>query len=86
MTGMKPKEAIELKKVLIVESYPTLPEAGLYCYLLQPGEEHNDQHKRVTNRIWSKKTHRLSDVVSNPRNRVMYYLADGWERAFVKES
>ena len=34
MTGMKPKDAIELKKVPLVESYPpedTLPEDGLYC-------------------------------------------------------
>ena len=53
MTGMKPKDAIELKKVPLVkrESYPTedaLPEDGLYQYLLQPGEEHDDQRKRAT--------------------------------------
>ena len=37
MTGMKPKDAIELKKVPSLESYAskdTLPEDGLYCYLL----------------------------------------------------
>ena len=54
MTGMKPEEAIELKKVLLVESYhpgDTLPEDGSYHYLLQPGEEHDDQHKRTTDRI-----------------------------------
>ena len=46
ITGMKPKDAIELKKVLLLENYPledTLPEDGL---LLQPGEEHDDQHKK----------------------------------------
>ena len=48
MIGMKPKDAIQLKEVPIVtqESYPSeevLPEDGLYIYLLQPGEEHNDQ-------------------------------------------
>ena len=35
MTGMKPKDAIELKEVPLVESYPledTLPENGLYHY------------------------------------------------------
>ena len=45
MTGMKPKEAIELKKIFPVESYPleeTLPEDGLYHYLLQPGKKHDD--------------------------------------------
>ena len=44
MTGMKPNEAIELKKVPLVESYPaedTLPEDGLYHYFPQPGEEHD---------------------------------------------
>ena len=48
MIGMKPKDAIVLDQVLLVarESDPskdTLPEDGLYRYLLQPGEEHNDQ-------------------------------------------
>ena len=41
MTGVKPKDAIELKKVSLVENYPqedTLPEDGLYRYLLKPGE------------------------------------------------
>ena len=48
MIGMKPKDAIKLNEVPLVarESYPVeelLPEDGLYRYLLQPGEEHNDQ-------------------------------------------
>ena len=58
MIGMKPKDAIKLNEVLLVdqESYPPentstggagtlrpLPEDGLYQYLLQPSEEHNDQ-------------------------------------------
>ena len=56
MTGMSSKEAIELKKVPLLESYPPedmLPEDGLYCYLLQPNEEHDDQYKTATDRIWS---------------------------------
>ena len=45
MIGMKPKDAIVLDQVPLVdrESYPPedkLPEDGLYRYLLQPGEEH----------------------------------------------
>ena len=51
MTG---EEAIELKKLPLVDSYPpedTLPEDGLYHYLLQPGKEHDDQWKRATDRI-----------------------------------
>ena len=48
MIGMKPKDAIKLKEVPLVnrESYPpeeVLPEDGLYRYLLQPGEEHDEQ-------------------------------------------
>ena len=48
MIGMKPKDAIKLNEVPLVtrESYPpeeALPEDGLYRYLLQPGEEHNNQ-------------------------------------------
>ena len=51
MIGMKPKDAIKLDEVPLVaqESYPpeeVLPEHGLYRYLLQPGEEHNDQRCR----------------------------------------
>ena len=48
MIGMKPKDAIKLKEVPLVarDSYPpekVLPEDGLYRYLLQPGEEHDDK-------------------------------------------
>ena len=48
MNGMKPKDAIRLNEVPQVagESYPpeeVLPEDRLYRYLLQPGEEHDDQ-------------------------------------------
>ena len=44
MTGIKPKDTIGLKEVPLVENYPpedTLPEDGLYHYLLQHGEEHD---------------------------------------------
>ena len=56
MVGMKPKDAIKLKEVPLVtqESYPpeeVLPEDGLYHYLLQPSEEHDDQRCRATDRI-----------------------------------
>ena len=50
MIGMKPKDAIRLKEVSLVnrESYQpedTLPEDRLYRYLLRPSEEHDDQQK-----------------------------------------
>ena len=84
MIGMKPKDAIKLREVPLVvrESYPpeeVLPEDGLYCYLLQPSEEHDDQRHRATDRIWSKGTYRLLEITENPGNRVMYYLLDGPE-------
>ena len=90
MIGMKPKDAIKLNEVPLVarESYPpeeVLPEDGLYRYLLQPGEEHDDQRQRATDRIWSKETYRSRKIVENPGNHVMYYLADGAERTFVSE-
>ena len=80
MIGMKPKDAIKLDEVPLVnrENYPeedTLPEDGLYCYLLQPGEEHDGQRRRATDTIWSKATYRLREVVSSPGNYVMYYLS-----------
>ena len=90
MTGMQPKDAIKVNQVPLIkqEDYPpedTLPEDGLYRYLLQPGEEHDNQHKRATDRIWSKKIYRLREIVENSGNRVMYCQKDGRERAFVKE-
>ena len=90
MIGMKHKDAIKLKELPLVagESYPpekVLPEDGLYRYLLQPGEEHDDRRHRATDRIWSKGTYRLREIIENPGNRVMYYLKDEPERAFVSE-
>ena len=87
---MKPKDAVVLDQVLLVaqESYPpeeVLAEDGLYHYLLQPGEEHDGQRRRATDRIWSKGTYRLREIVENPGNCVMYYLRDGPEEAFVSE-
>ena len=90
MIGMKPKDTIKLNEVPLVdqESYlpeEVLPEDGLYRYLLDPSEEHGDQRHRATDRKWSKGTDKLREIVENPGNRVMYYLLDGPERAFVLE-
>ena len=62
-----------------------MPEDGLYHYLLQPSEEHDDQHRRATDRVWSKGTYRLREIVENPGNCVMYHLLDRPEQAFVSE-
>ena len=90
MIGMKPKNANKLKEVPLVarESYPpeeVLPKDGLYQYLLQSGEEHDDQQRRATDGIWSKASYRLREVVKSLGNQVMYYLLNGPERAFVSE-
>ena len=99
MIGMKPKDAIVLDDVPLVkgeapegpcstENYPEedkLPEDGLYQYPLQPSEEHDVQWRRAMDRIWSKATYRLRAVDEDAGNRVMYYLKDGPERAFVSE-
>jgi len=61
------------------------PEDGLYLYLLQPGEEHRDGKRRATDRTWTKETYRLDKIVKNPRQRVLYYLAEGPERASIRE-
>ena len=62
-----------------------VPEDGLYRYLLQPSEEHDDQRCRATDRIWSKASYRLKEFTKDSGNRVMYYLEDGPERTFVSE-
>ena len=64
MIGMKPKYVIVLDRVPLVkrEVYPEedkLPEDGLYRYLSQPSEEHDDQRCRATYTVWSKATYRL---------------------------
>ena len=69
MIGMKPKDAIVLDQVPPVkrEAYPPedkLPDDGLYRYLLQPSEEHDDQRRRATDRVWSKGTYRLREVIA----------------------
>ena len=88
--GMKPKDVIVLDQVPLVnrEAYPEedkLPEDGWYQYLLQPGEEHDDQRCRASDRVWSKATYRLREIVEDSSNHVMYYLSDGPKRAFVSE-
>ena len=87
--GMKPSKAVKLDNVtLAVEKYheeKVAPEDGLYRYLYQPGELEGGQKKRATDMIWSWNTFRLDRVVENPGQRVLYYLAEGPQRAFVRE-
>ena len=88
MIWMSPKNAIEFKEVPLAESYSQrthcLRTDCIITYY-NPVENITTSTKRATDRIWSEKTYRLSEVVSSPGNQVMYYLADGLERAFIKE-
>ena len=88
MTDMKYRDAIYLDTIPLDKTYPeeiVLSEDGLYRYLYQPGEQHGDQKRQVTDFIWSKNTYRLDRIVQDPGNRVLYYLQDEPDRAFVRE-
>ena len=87
--GMTPTKAIKLENVeLKIKPYEpedVAPTDGLYRYLLEPGEENSDSKRRATDNCWSRKTFRLDRIVENPGQRVLYYLASGPNRAFVRE-
>ena len=87
--GMTPAKAIKLDEVDLkfkpIEKEELAQEDGLYRFLLEPGEENNDQKRRATDNIWSRKTYRLDRIVENPEQRVLYYIAEGPDRAFVRE-
>ena len=88
MIDMKPKDAIKLDTVPLDKPYleeTVLAEDGLHRYLYQPGKQHGDQKRQATDLIWSKNTYRLDRIVQDLGNRVMYYLQDGPDRAFVHE-
>ena len=88
MIGIKPKDAIKLGTVPLDKTYrkeTVLPKDGFYRYHYQAGEQHRDQKRRATDFIRSKNTYRLDGIVRDPGNRVLYYLQDGPDRAFVRE-
>ena len=69
MTGMKPNEVIQLKQVPLVESYPQKVHClRMLLLFITTCQEHDDPCKRATDRIWPKKTYRLSEVVLSPGN------------------
>ena len=86
--NMKPKNAIKIDDAPLDKIYPeetVLPEDGLYHYLYQPDEQHEDQRRRATDFIWSKNTYRLGRIVENQGNHILYYLKDGPNRLLAKE-
>ena len=86
---MRPKDAIELDTVPLDKKYPeetVLPENGLYRYIYQPDKQYGDQKRRAADLIWSKNnTYQLDRTGQEPGNRVLYYLQDGPDRAFVRK-
>ena len=88
MIDIKPKDAIKLDTIPLDKKYPeetVQPDDDLYRYLYQPGEQHGDKKRWETDFIWSKNTYRLDRIVQEPGNRVLYYLQDGPDRAFMRE-
>ena len=88
MTDMNPKDAIKLDTVPLDKAYrkeTVLLEDGLYRYLYQPGEQHGDQKRWATDLIWNKNTYRLDRIKQDQGNRVLHYLQDRLDRAFVCE-
>ena len=81
MIGMKPIDAVKLKRVkLYIKPYPKeeiLPTDGLYRYLYKPGEMENDTQNRATYMIWSWDTYKLHRIIQNPGQRTLYYLNNG---------
>ena len=53
-------------------------EIGVY-------QQHGDQKSQATDLIWSKNTYRLDQILQEPGNRVLYYLQDRLNSAFVHE-
>ena len=91
MIDMKPKDAVKLKEVTLnIKAYPkenVLPTDGLYRYLYQSGELEGGQQRRATDMIWSWNTFKLSDIIQDPGQRVIYHLAGDKapKRGFVSE-
>ena len=89
MIDLKPKDAIKLDTVPLGKTYPAeavLPVDCLYRYLYQTVKRNGDQTRQAaTDFIRSKNTYRLDQIVQEPGNRVLYYLKDGPDRAFVRE-
>ena len=88
MIGMKPKDAIKLdtipldKRIQKKPYYLRMDCIDTFINLLNNMET---KKRGATDLIWSKNTYRLDRIVQDPGNRVLYYLQDGPDRAFIRE-
>ena len=94
LIGMKPAVAIK-EKVVISEpatkylrpvgvNEKKLPSLVNVRYLYQPGELEGG-FKRATDPIWSLNVYNIERSFIKPKQPVLYYLADGPKRGFVRE-
>ena len=58
---------------------------ALVRYLLRPGEEEGGETRRATDPIWSWKSYYIDRSVVEKDQPILYYLADGPKRSFVRE-
>jgi len=95
LTGKRPSEAIKAKSVaqkpsstvpgrVVGLAEQKLPSGIGVRYLYQPGELEGGR-RRATDPVWSLRVHRLGRSVAKPDEPVLYYLADGPSRGFVRE-
>ena len=95
LIGKKPSEAIKAKTVaqepssvvpgrLVGLKEVKLPSGVGVRYLYQPGELEGGR-RRATDPVWSLEVYRLGRSVTKTGEPVLYYLADGPQRGFVRE-
>ena len=58
---------------------------SLVRYLLRPGEEEGGETRRATDPFWSWESYTLDRSVVEKDQPILYYLADGPKRSFVRE-
>ena len=94
ITGKEPDKAIKMKEVDISpKNYQRvvgldevrLPLSVKVRYLLSPGELEGGEKRRATDPIWSIKVYDIKRSVVSSNQPVLYYLADGPRRGFVRE-
>jgi hypothetical protein len=94
ITGKKPMEAIELKKLELNKTNyerpigleeERLPPCVKVRYLYAPGEEEGGEKRRATDPIWSLEIYDISRAVVSANQPVLYFLTDGApKRSFVR--
>ena len=84
-TGQQVKlEPIKYDRPVCLKEKPLDPFA-LVRYLLRPGEEEGGETRRATDPIWSWKGYYIDRSVVEKVQPILYYLANGPKRSFVRE-